>query len=332
MYHNRPALYPIKYEWALKAFEDHERCHWVFDSVPLAADVSDYHKVDPKLAQLIKDILFLFTQSDVDIGRAYYERYIPLFKDIDLRSMMGSFANREATHYMAYSLLNRTLGLPDSSFVEFLNIKPMYEKHHYLERIFDRPVSQDPAMQYAEIAIFSGFVEGFSLFSSFSILAAFGQPSVNMFQGIKQIVKYSSQEENIHYINMLKLAKVLREEHPGHDWTTVDNYIETIVIPDVWQNEVNFVNYLFRDIKEGEFHIDAKMVINFLGHILNDRANDLGVKLSDKVEYDESDVRLLNLFNDMMGLVQLTNFFESKGTDYVRGGVVGHIDDLSFQD
>lgn len=331
IYQDRVSLYPMPYPWADLAYEEHERCHWVFDIVPLTNDVSDFFRADDKTKQLITDILFLFTQSDVDIGKAYYERYIPLFKHIELRAMMGSFASREATHFKAYSLLNKTLGLPDSSFTEFVNIKPMFDKHDYLEQVFNTPLTNDPLQHYKEIAIFSGFVEGFSLFSSFAILASFSKTSVGKFFGIKNIVQYSAQEESMHFKYMLLLAKIIKEENPALDWDSVDKLLVETIIPEIWKREVAFVEYLFRDIKDNsDYHINGKKVINFLGSIVADRCDDLCIQLPACVQYDKSDREVRSTFDSMINLPEFANFFETRATGYIRGGVKGTLDDPSI--
>jgi ribonucleoside-diphosphate reductase beta chain len=328
IYQDRVALYPMPYPWADLAYEEHERCHWVFDIVPLTSDVSDFFRADTKTKQLITDILFLFTQSDVDIGKAYYERYIPLFKHTELRAMMGSFAAREATHFKAYSLLNKTLGLPDSSFTEFVNIKPMFDKHDYLEQIFNTELSMNPLQHYKEIAIFSGFVEGFSLFSSFAILASFAKTGVGKFFGTKNIVQYSAQEESMHFKYMLLLAKTIKEENNDLDWDSIDKLLVEEIIPEIWKREIAFVKYLFRDIEDGsDYHIDGNKVINFLGSIVTDRCKDLCIPLPACVKYDPSDREVRTTFDNMIQLPEFANFFETRATGYIRGGVKGSLSD-----
>ena len=59
---------------------------------------------------LLTQIFRLFTQSDVDVGSGYVDRYMRIFKKPEARMMMSSFANMESIHQHAYSLLLDTVG------------------------------------------------------------------------------------------------------------------------------------------------------------------------------------------------------------------------------
>jgi ribonucleoside-diphosphate reductase beta chain len=79
--------------------------HWMPESVPLHTDVKDWQELTPVEKNLLTQIFRLFTQSDVDVGSGYVDKYMPLFKKPEARMMMGSFANMESIHQHAYSLL-----------------------------------------------------------------------------------------------------------------------------------------------------------------------------------------------------------------------------------
>ena len=93
----------------------------------MSEDVSDWKtgKVLDSEREYITNILRLFTQSDVEVGKNYYENFVPKFKNNEVRNMLGSFACREAIHQRAYALLNETLGLPDSEYHAFLEYSEM---------------------------------------------------------------------------------------------------------------------------------------------------------------------------------------------------------------
>ena len=56
------------------------------------------------LVEMFIDQIFrLFTQSDVDVGAGYIDRYMRIFRKPEARMMMGSFANMESIHQHAYS-------------------------------------------------------------------------------------------------------------------------------------------------------------------------------------------------------------------------------------
>ena len=83
---------------------------------------------------LLTQIFRLFTQSDVDVGSGYVDRYMRIFKKPEARMMMGSFANIESVHQHAYSLLLDTVGMPESEYKAFAKYEEMSAKHDYIHQ------------------------------------------------------------------------------------------------------------------------------------------------------------------------------------------------------
>ena len=109
--------------------------HWLPSEVPLAEDVRDWNeRLNEKEKNLITQILKFFTQGDVDIAQAYLDNYIPKFKPPpEIRMMLSAIAT-SGNHAHSYSLLNDTIGLPDSEYKAFQEYKAMSDKHDYLFR------------------------------------------------------------------------------------------------------------------------------------------------------------------------------------------------------
>jgi ribonucleoside-diphosphate reductase beta chain len=121
---------PFTFPWAYDEWLQHEQSHWLHSEVPLTEDVKDYKtKLNENERQFLTKILRFFTQGDLDIGAAYHDHYIPLFKNSEVRMMLSGFAAREALHVAAYSHLIETLGLPESTYNEFMQYGEMVEKH-----------------------------------------------------------------------------------------------------------------------------------------------------------------------------------------------------------
>ena len=89
-------------------------------------DVSDWnHKLSTEEKHLLTQIFRFFTQGDVDVGKAYFDKYVPVFKLPELRMMMGAFANMESVHQHAYSLLLDTVGMPEAEYQAFHSFEEM---------------------------------------------------------------------------------------------------------------------------------------------------------------------------------------------------------------
>ena len=197
---------PFQYPWAYEAFQQSEQMHWLWTEVPMAEDVKDWEtKLTASEKDFLTKIFRFFTQGDLDVAGAYVNNYLPQFKAPEIRMMLSSFAAREAIHIAAYSHLIETLGLPETTYNEFLQYHEMAEKHEYVNS-FDG--SQDVASQ---IAVFSAFTEGMQLFSSFIMLLNFSR--FGKMKGMGQIIAWSIADESLHTESMIMLFREYIKEN-----------------------------------------------------------------------------------------------------------------------
>lgn len=176
---------PFTQPWAFEIWEKHEDIHWTAKEASLGDDVIDWkRKLTPLEREFVTNVLRLFTQSDVQVGQNYYDYLLPIFKNNEVRNMLGSFASREATHQTAYALLTDTLGLPEEEFHKFLEYKEMSDKIDFMA---DNNVDTDTGVALALAK--SVFSEGVSLFSSFAMLLQL--QTVGKMKGMCTIVEWS---------------------------------------------------------------------------------------------------------------------------------------------
>ena len=165
---NRDYYKPFEYPWMYDYYKLQNQMHWMPESVPLHNDVKDWQDVSENEKYLLTQIFRLFTQSDVDVGAGYIDKYMPIFKKPEARMMMSSFANMESIHQDAYSLLLDTVGMPEIEYKAFAEYEEMSDKHDYVGNF--KPLKSDKKTIAKTLAVYSAFTEGLQLFSSFAIL------------------------------------------------------------------------------------------------------------------------------------------------------------------
>ena len=112
---------PFNYPWAFEHYKSQQHMHWLPDEVNLADDLKDFREnLGEGNKKLLSNIFRFFTQADVDVCCGYAKHYLPTFKQPEVRMMLLGFAAREALHIAAYSHLIETLGLPESTYNQFL--------------------------------------------------------------------------------------------------------------------------------------------------------------------------------------------------------------------
>jgi ribonucleoside-diphosphate reductase beta chain len=308
---------PFNYPWAYDAWLKHEQAHWLHTEVPMMEDVKDWKKkLTNEEKTFLTNIFRFFTQGDIDVAGGYVKNYLPYFPQPEIRMMLMGFAAREALHIAAYSHLIETLGMPESTYNEFLEYQEMKDKHDYVLDISSR--NGTIASTAEHIAVFSAFTEGMQLFSSFIMLLNF--PRHGIMKGMGQIVTWSIVDETMHAENMIRLFKEFVKENPeiwndelkGKIYTIAERMVE---LEDKFI-DLSFAGADMRDLTSAE-------VKQYIRYIADRRLISLGMKGIFKVKKNP-----LLWVEEMINAPTHTNFFENRATDYAKGALSGNWGDV----
>ena len=308
---------PFSYPWAYDAWLKHEQAHWLFGEVPMIEDVKDWKKkLTAEEKVFLTNIFRFFTQGDIDVAGGYVNNYLPCFPQPEIRMMLCGFAAREALHIAAYSHLIETLGLPETTYNQFLEYQAMKDKHEYVLNISSQNASKEDTATH--IAVFSAFTEGMQLFSSFIMLLNF--PRHGLMKGMGQIVTWSIVDETMHTESMLKLFKEYIKENPeiwnddlkGKIYSIAEKMVEL---------EDKFIDLAFesgamRDLK-------AEELKEYIRYIADRRLIGLGMKGIFKRKKNP-----LPWVEEMINAPVHGNFFENRVTDYAKGALSGSWGDV----
>ena len=306
---------PFNYPWAFEAYKTQQHMHWLPDEVNLADDLKDFReRLTEDNRQLLTNIFRFFTQADVDVAEGYATHYLPTFKQPEVRMMLSAFANMEAVHQEAYSLLLETLGYDDSEYQKFTEIQSMYEKHEYLSN-FGTESLVDLAKT---MAVYSAFTEGVQLFSSFAILLNYSRH--NFMKGMGQIVTWSIRDETLHVESMSRLFKELIRENPEL-WTDELKYEIYCAAERTVELEDAFIDTCFESAKI--LNLSSEEVKEYIRYIADRRLLGLGMKAIFK-----SSKNPLPWLDYILNGVEHTNFFENRATEYARASTTGNWKDI----
>ena len=308
---------PFKYSWCYDAWLKHEQSHWLFGEVPMLEDVKDWkNKVTKEQKQFLTHIFRFFTQGDIDVAGGYVKNYLPYFPQPEVRMMLLGFSAREALHVAAYSHLIETLGLPETTYNQFLEYQQMKDKHDYVLDLSN--TNGDIQSTATHIAVFSAFTEGMQLFSSFIMLLNF--PRHGMMRGMGQIVTWSIVDETMHTESMIKLFRTYIEENKEIWNDELKGRIYEIATRMV-ELEDKFIDLAF---EMGDMpNLTAADVKQYIRYIADRRLISMGMKGIFKVKKNP-----LPWVEEMINAPTHTNFFENKATDYAKGALSGDWQDV----
>lgn len=305
---------PFHYPWAYDIWLKHEQSHWLHTEVPMLEDVKDWkNNLTQEEKYFLTNIFRFFTQSDIDVASGYVKDYLPNFPQPEVRMMLMGFAAREALHIAAYSHLIESLGMPESTYNEFLEYDAMREKHEYFLSKIDNGGSLPLKM-----AAVSAFTEGLALFSSFIMLLNF--PRHGKMKGMGQIVTWSIVDETMHAEGVIKLFRTYIEENRElwNDKTKSEIYT---VATKMVKLEDKFVDLAFQmGTVQGLIDTEVK---EYIRYIADRRLISMGLKGIFKVKNNP-----LPWVEEMINAPTHTNFFENRATDYAKGALTGKWDDV----
>lgn len=322
LFESRDYYKPFEYPEAYKFYETHETMHWLPTEVPLHQDVLDWkHKLSDQERHFLTQIFRLFTQSDVDVAGAYANKYIPMFPKPEIRMMLLSFAAREAIHIQAYSHLIDTMGMPDTTYKQFMEFEAMREKHDFIETI----MGTDQKQIVQQIAAFSAFTEGMQLFSSFIMLLNFTR--FNKMNGMGQLIAWSIRDESVHVEGMTWLFKEFIKEHRDIWTDALKSQLYTIAEKMV-ELEDKFIDLAYElvdnDTQSDVFaNLKREDVKKYIRYIADRRLIGLGMKGIFKVKHNP-----LPWVEEILNAPEHTNFFEQRATAYSKGALTGSWADI----
>lgn len=308
---------PFNYPWAYEAWLKHEQSHWLHTEVPMMEDVQDWKKkLTKEEKHFLTQIFRFFTQGDIDVAGGYVNNYLPYFKQPEIRMMLLGFSAREALHVAAYSHLIETLGLPETTYNEFMEYAEMKEKHDYVMELSSK--NGDATSTATHIAVFSAFTEGMQLFSSFIMLLNF--PRHGKMKGMGQIVTWSIVDETQHTESMIKLFKTYIEENREIWNDELKSKIYTIAERMV-ELEDKFIDLAFSTGAMED--LTSEDVKKYIRYIADRRLISMGLKGIFKVKRNP-----LPWVEEMINAPTHTNFFENRATDYAKGALSGNWGDV----
>lgn len=308
---------PFRYPFAYESWLQHEQSHWLHTECPMIEDIKDWkNKLSKEEKRFLTHIFRFFTQGDIDVAGGYVNNYLPYFPQPEVRMMLLGFAAREALHIAAYSHLIESLGMPETTYSEFLQYSEMKEKHEYLIGLSNKNGTKESIA--TNIAAFSAFTEGMQLFSSFIMLLNF--PRHGTMRGMGQIVSWSIVDESCHCDAMIKLFRTYIEENKEIWNDELKSKIYTIATKMV-ELEDKFIDLAFDMVSMAD--LNANDVKSYIRYITDRRLISLGLKGIMKIKKNP-----LPWVEEQINAPIHTSFFENRVTDYAKGSLTGSWDNV----
>lgn len=314
----RPYYQPFKYQWAYDFAEEHRRMNWTKEEVrTMHEDVADWRDMTHEERAPRQFLLNYFVQADVDVAESYFDNLAKWYRQPELRMVIGRIIDRELTHVDNYDMLPDQLGFPKTGYAEMLAIDEIAEQHDFM---IQQAESDD---LYQRLTTLCRHIcgEGIGLYGIFLMLLN-DQRFGKMKALGQEIVSWSSRDENHHCTILTKFFNTELEENK--EIINKNNRLENLqnVVIAMFKNSVKRgVNYAKAVLDRGPLHdLTVDQIEMFLKQLADVRIKKLNIGV--ETIYGTSNILELE-WASMLFSASLDNFFETAGTNYQIGALVG---------
>jgi ribonucleoside-diphosphate reductase beta chain len=319
LFKDRIEFKPFEYpEYFTEGWLKQAQAFWLHTEISMQGDLKDWNEnLKPHEKNLVGNILLGFAQTECAVSDYWTTMVTNWFPKHEIKQMAMMFGSQETIHATAYSYLNETLGLDD--FKAFLHEPSIANKFEFLintkdtythKELFESPDARREVAR--SLAIFSGFAEGVSLYSSFAVLYSFQLR--DLLKGIGQQMKWSVRDESLHSKMGCMLFRHMCEEYPELKEEVKPAVEEAATL--MVDMELKFIDKMFEmgDLE----NMKKEDLKEFIKKRANEKLDELGY--SPIFKYDEESASNLDWFYHLTGGHTHTDFFAIRPTDYSKAG------------
>lgn len=303
------AFHPIKHNLLDKRYQDLKRMFWHHGEIDFAKDRSDWNTLDIPTQEFIKNILFLFAQLDGLVNENLVENF----------KKKTSFI-KEARHFYAMQEANETIHNETYSILIETFILDPIERARGLDAIKHYPAIRaiadwawkwmDPSREICEQLVAFVCIEGIIFQNPFAGIYYIRRR--NKLPGLTLSNEWIQRDETNHTLYGMDLKHILETDY-GYERLTQARVYE--IIDDAVRVSTEFTR--------------SALKVDLVGLSLDDMIGYTKCTADTILEYMKYD-KLYNVENPLkwmsvISLMNKSNFFEKKVTEYARGSD-GNID------
>ena len=266
LFEDRDSLFPVQYPDIYDAYLKIVDQPWSFTEVSMEADIKQWKDQLTEGDRRVCKLVFAgFTEAEGSVGCYWSNVVAKRFQCPEVEALAKACSYQETVHKFGYGHVISTLNL---------DIAPLLAENPVAKDKLDHienQISEDKKDLAKSLAIFSGAIEGVSLFSSFVILLSFSRDS--LLPGMRQILSWSVIDEDNHSKMGIFLYGKLIEEDPSLKPNEEEVYQG---FREVVDKELAFVELAFQNYYSPR--INKTQVIEFIKYRANNRLMALGFK------------------------------------------------------
>lgn len=258
-------LRPVRYPEFKEAHRKVYFSPWHHEEVDIEPDIVDWsNSLSESEKFLVGNVFKAFTEQEGTVN-CYWRKLADYFGQPEIIHMATAFSYQETIHALGYDIYDANLPFNQvvtMSFSEDTVAQKKLADIVEFSNMKDLPTS---------LAVFSGFVEGVSLYASFGILLFLCRKGY--LKAMSQILSWSVRDEHLHSEMGIKLYKKLMQEKDAKINEEAVYEAARLIV----SNEIDFIRNAFGNY-ETIAEMTPDMIISFIHHRANKKLMELGLK------------------------------------------------------
>lgn len=280
---------------------------WTDDELTFEGDKVDFHNLNPQEQEIVKRTLTLISTIEVQV-KDFWGQLGSHFPKPEISNVGATAAESEVRHSDSYDRLLDILGLQDY-YKKALEIEAIKGRFSYLDKYLKLSAHNSDNKKYIlKLILFSILIENVSLFSNFATLMYLYRHR-GIMKDIRNIVKWSSVDEALHFNIGVTVINIVRREFPEMFNEDFQKQVHEACSKSIY-HEKRLLNWVF---EKGELDNMSKLDLeNYMKYRVDDSLQQLGF---DKL-YNEPHPERLKFFYEEVFADSQDDFLAIRPVDY----------------
>ncbi|MDR1018987.1 MAG: ribonucleotide-diphosphate reductase subunit beta [Lachnospiraceae bacterium] len=282
--------------------------YWTDSEITLTADKLDYFTLSEKDREIIKRTLVLIAIIEVKV-KDFWGQLGNHFPKPEISNIGATASESEVRHSDSYDKLLTMLNFQEF-YSEALKNEAIRGRFGYLDKYLKLSSNNSDNKQYIlKLILFSILIENVSLFSQFATLMYFYRYD-GIMKDIRNIVKWTSIDESLHFNIGVEIIKVIRAEFPEiFEDGSLEHLVHNACKKSV-THESRLLDWVF---EKGELpQMSKENLIQYMKYRIDDSLTSLGFTKLYNIEFPNE----LKFYHEEVYADSQDDFFAVRPVDY----------------
>ena len=309
IFEKRTHFKPFEYPQLLKYIDLMHKTFWVHDEINFTADINDYLiNLTPNEKESFRKSLISIAQIEIGV-KLFWGKIYNHFPKPEIKELGSIASESEVRHTKSYDKLLSVLDM-EEYYNKALKNDFILGRFNYLDKYLKlSPHNSDNSKYLLKLILFSVLIENVSLFSQFATIMYFYKHE-GIMKDIRNIVKWTSIDEQLHFNIGVLLTNILRKEFPEMFTSDLEEVVHKACLKAI-KYESKLLEWVF---EKGELQkMSRENLEDYMKFRVNESLDQLGFK---KLFENQKSPKELDFFYEEVFADSQDDFFAVRPVDY----------------